>query len=133
MKNEITIYELFGLVKDDKAPYQIKYDEIVYTFDGSNYVYNYDEFLFSEMITNATDVEFLNEKVEIISKENDWEDIEEINIICDSIEFYDDEKERHLINTNAKDRNIYITKINQLIKNQKKIIEKLEDKNENKI
>ena len=73
----------------------------------------------------------LKQWIEHKKEENDeWEDIEEINVVCDSIEFYDDEKVRHFMNTNAKDRNIYIAKINKLIKNQKYLKEKLESKDE---
>lgn len=126
MKNEITIYELFGLVKDDNAPYKIKYDDVVYTFDGSNYVYNEDEFLFTELLTDTTDGEFLNKKVEIIPEEKEWEDIEFENY---SLIFSDDDISGSFRNFS---KAIIYNKelIEQLIKNQKKIIEKLEDKDE---
>ena len=57
--------------------------------------------------------EFLNDKVEIIEEDN--------NVIGKILTTYDGEiidyvnGEKHLINTNRKDINIYIPKINELI------------------
>ncbi len=133
MKNEITIYELIGLIKDGKAPKKIICFNKVYRLHNNKEDYisqDKSTFLSTDLkrtVGNNFLAILLQLNVEILPEEKEWEDIEEINVICDSIEFYDDEKVRHLMNTNAKDRNIYIVKINQLIKNQKYLKEKLEN------
>ena len=131
MKNKtITIYELMGLIKDNKAPKKIKIHQEIYEMIGSRYYINKEFTVDNDLFYKITlGYVTLDDTVEIVPEENDeWEDIEKIKLIDTSIEFYDDDKVRHLMNTNAKDRNIYIAKINQLIKNQRKIIEKLEEK-----
>lgn len=77
MKNEITIYELLGLVKDGKAPKRIKYKDYLWEFEKQfNDYYNYEKYLIGDEINYWDDIKlFLNEKVEIIDyiqeKEND--------------------------------------------------------------
>ncbi len=111
----ITMYELIGLIKDGKAPKKIEYKGDIYIFAGEDYSKNddretwlitkYDYFLST----------FLNEEVEILPEENDeWEDIRE---------FYPEEGL-------AFTENAYEYKINQLIKNQKYLKEKLGGKDE---
>ena len=60
------------MVKDDKAPTKIKCDDVIYTFDGCNYTHYEDnecDYLFTELLTDNDDKEFLNAKVEILSEE----------------------------------------------------------------
>ena len=95
MKNEITIYELIGLIKNNEAPKEIEYDGKKYSFN--NYLKTYD--LFSDYNWQF----ILDNKVTILNEEKEWED-NDYKVSCLS------------------------KKINKLIKNQKKIIEKLEEK-----
>ena len=69
----------------------------------------------------------LNDEVEISDIEDEFEDIEEIELIGDgSIKGYYN-GEVHNITTNVKDKTVYIKLINQLIRNQKLIINKLKE------
>jgi hypothetical protein len=116
MENKvITIYELLGLIKDGKAPEKIKYDDSIYIFNGNDYYLD----KFEEVLLIASCIpylkDFLNEQVEIIDETDDeFENIEEINFVD---EFNDSYYDTCLIK--EKDT------INQLIRNQKKIIERL--------
>ena len=85
MKNKIiTMYDLMGLIKDDKAPKKIKINNKIWFFYKSNketlYIDNENSYLkscslnFNYYIDNKK----LNETVEILPEENDeWEDIED--------------------------------------------------------
>ena len=131
MKNkEITIYELMGLIKDDEAPKKIKIDNEIYTYKkdyehadyfvkDSNIELNYNYYV---------EYNKLNEKiVEILPEENDkWEDIEELN---NNFTFEDTICE---LTDNDYKISCLSKKINKLIKNQQKIIEKLEGKQNEK-
>ena len=135
MKNkEITIYELIGLIKDNKAPKNIKYQGEEYIYIGGDYQSIEDD---SYLMPSIHILEVLNDTVEIIPEENgyffnnrqeiidyvnnvikkennDWEDLEEI---CNSDLTFEQVKIH------------YSYAINQLIKNQKYLKERL-DKNE---
>ena len=65
---KITIYELLGLVKDNKAPKKIKYDnlELEYNEKCKDYYEYYGESLFAYKFTTCNDV--LNDEVEIIEE-----------------------------------------------------------------
>lgn len=126
MKKTITLYELLGLIKDDKAPKKIKYEDKIYTF--YDFVCGYYEEGFAGInnkkfltFRNEQYYKVLNDEVEIISDEEEFEDVEEF-------------KEYKFINTRDilelemlinKINADYNYKINQLIRNQKKIIERL--------
>ncbi len=115
MKNKmITIYELMGLIKDNKAPEKIKYKNRTFTLNKIRDDYedeSYILFLFETFGKSNNTFDFLNTKVEFLPEEKyEWEDIEEIDIEND-IPYNPAEK------------------INQLIKNQKCLKERL-DKNE---
>ncbi len=131
MKNkEITIYELMGLIKDRKAPKKIKLQDRTYEYDKNYETYfdikNQENLLCYVMVRND-----LNCTVEILPKENDeWEDIYTLN----------DTEEHHFMNRQngmtQEDRRLLDSNfktlgetINQLIKNQKYLKERL-DKNE---
>nr|DAE35542.1 MAG TPA: hypothetical protein [Caudoviricetes sp.] len=114
---KITMYELLGLVKDGKAPKKIKYGdriwEYVSTIMGTGYQY-YSTF-FEEWRTLQTQIyleECLNDEVEIIEepKKIEYEQIEELT--CNEYDFK--------------------TKtINSLIKNQRKLIDEINNLKEN--
>ncbi len=118
MKNkEITMLGLANRIYNRIAPKKIKYDGDVWEYcedDCNYYSKNQDVMLNNEYISI---LKFLDDKVEILPEENDeWEDIGIIENI-DNFTIGD------LIELNAKT-------INQLIKNQKYLKEKLESKNE---
>ena len=86
----ITIYELMGLIKDDKAPKKVFYNGSEYKFckDIGDYrklgwehcLIIKDVFEFDNNFHNSL-YNMLNDIVEILSEENDeWKNIEEINV-----------------------------------------------------
>ena len=133
MKNkEITIYELMGLIKDNKTPKKIKYDDVIFIYNKRYKCY----FDFEGISLFSKDyvidvIEHLDNQVEILPEENDeWEDIEELNYTLPSTH-----EKGKLINKDGNYntlRKIDITileKVNQLIKNQKYLKERI-DKND---
>lgn len=115
-KKKISIYELLGLIKDGKAPKKIKYAgyTFVYTGDGRIQRYyvmeNQENYLLRDMCADV------NSEVEIIEPvEDEFIDIEELEIFRDNT-FY-----------NWKTVSENRRKINDLIKNQKVLINKLKE------
>ena len=128
MKNKtITLCELIGLITEGQAPKKIKCDNKIYTFINRDYYHN-GEWLSTELSTLFEEFsikELLNKKmIEILPEENDeWEDIEEIK--HNGKRIYNPKTNTY--NTlNTKEKNIFIPIINQLIKNQKYLKEKLD-------
>ena len=118
MKNKIiTIYELIGFIKDGKAPKQIKYDDEIYCWNDEYKSYlNEDRWDLFYKYRNISKI--LNNMVEILPEENnEWEDIEELSLTPKDISLTDVVLENRGI-------------INQLIKNQKYLKEKLEGKDD---
>lgn len=103
---KITMYELLGLVKDGKAPKKIAYNSVIleYAEGNEDYYSYYGRGLFEYKFTTCND--FLNDEVEIIeeSKKIEYEQIEELT--CNEFDF---EKKT----------------INSLIKNQRKLIDEI--------
>ena len=85
MNKEITIYELLGLIKDDKAPKKIKYEYLVYelTFERNDYYCKQEMRWFTSEI-NSLGV--LNNKVEILEEDKD-ENIKPLETFND-VSFY---------------------------------------------
>lgn len=112
MKKTITIYELLGLVKNGKAPKKIKVGniELKYNEGCEDYYRYYGTGLFEYKFRNCKN--FLNDEVEIIEepKKIEYEQIEELT--CND---YDFEKKT----------------INSLIKNQRKLINEINNIKEN--
>jgi hypothetical protein len=119
MKNkEITIYELLGLIKDGKAPKKIEYQNAYWNFDKEENDYNDNKrYLFCDFIDKTWYItEVLNDNIEILDETYDeFEDIEEI---CT-------EKGNWWPNGANGNTTQLKRSINQLIRNQKKIIERL--------
>ena len=114
MKKTITLYELLGLIKDGKAPKKIKYENReYYLYDNKSYL-STDKTRFFDRIYFCD----LNIEVEILDEE-EFEDIEEITIRDKTIGFPNGEWTARNMDK------AFSIKINQLIKNQKKIIERL--------
>lgn len=114
---KITIYELAGLIKDCKAPKNIKYDGQIWELDcpTGDYFINGDLriWLFQEYTQQRSLSGFLNDYVEIIEEDKkiEFEEIEELT--CGT---YDFEKQT----------------INSLIKNQRKLIDEVNKLKEGK-
>ena len=111
MNKEITIYELLGLIKDEKVPKKIKYNNRTYEFkeieEGTGYVYE------SGIVKNwlSNEIEFdisrcLNEKVEIL--EEDKPIIEKVKI--NKYHFHNNNHSKLL-----KNQEILENKINEVI------------------
>lgn len=122
MKKTITIYELLGLIKDNKAPKKIKVlNEVWYltfktTIQGSyDYVNADNDYLILEMLKTEYLTDVLKKDVEILDEE-EFEDIEEIKFVDTFTDSYYD-------TCLIKMKDV----VNQLINNQKKIIERLEN------
>lgn len=108
---KITIYELLGLVKDGKAPKKMKYKDKIweYTSTVKGRGYQYYSVYHEEWKTLQNQVyleECLNDEVEIIEEDKkiDFEEIEELT--CNEYDFE-------------------TRTINSLIKNQRKLIDKI--------
>ena len=122
MKKKITIYELLGLIKDGKAPKKIKYENSeYYLYDNKSYLSTdktrfFDKIYFSD----------LNIEVEILDEE-EFEYIDKLDIEDNAM----NRSERYIRKSNNEFATLSVpdyvlaNKINQLIKNQKKIIERL--------
>jgi hypothetical protein len=113
----MTMLELLNSIKNKKAPKMIRCYDYNWEFieGASDYRSEYGEYLFADYIRNAI-TDFLEDEVEVLEKPKEFENIEEI-IVADEFKYYD----TYLIQ--EKDA------INQLIRNQKKIIKKLEELN----
>lgn len=61
---KITMYELLGMIKDGKAPKKIKYDNIIFKYDGIYYV---TEHTYLDEYCNISQI--LNDEVEILEEE----------------------------------------------------------------
>lgn len=125
-KKIVKLIDILCLISlNEKLPEKIKYNNQIYSYCDVTKDYYYTYFginiylfktLFSKYIT------FLNDEIEVLHKEDEFEDIEEITIRDKTIGFP---------NGAWTPRNMdkaFSIKINQIIKNQKKIIEKLKDK-----
>lgn len=122
---KITVYGLVGLVKDGKAPKKIKDGCIVFEYNKeiNDYVTVEEIERGKKGLLFSIDKDLLFSKfdnvVEILPEENDrWEDIKEIV-------FLEDEESSDKINRNFE---IFANEFNKLIKNQKYLKERLEEK-----
>lgn len=120
---KITMYELIGLVKDDKAPKKIVYNdiELEYDKDTRDYYPYYDKYLFEYKFADCVD--FLEDEVEIIDKPKT---IEKILISMDnnSMPFVGNSQYKRL--SYSEIDLMMATKINELIDEINKLKEKQE-------
>ena len=116
---KITIYELLGLIKDGKAPYKIKYQDYkwIWTSDDYKTIKGVKECFLITGQEYTWVTEFLNDEVEILDEEDEFIDIEEINNA-----YYHENQDR--INQTFKNA------INDLIKNQRLLINKINERND---
>ena len=124
--SKLTVIQLLNKIANgEEVPNHIKISDDIYHFscdDGDYYndIGNAPSLL--ERIWRHNALVWLNLKLEII--EDEFIDIEEIKLERDDILGYYNGAS-HRMTTNVKDREVYIKIINNLIKNQKKIIDKL--------
>ena len=131
----ISIYELLGLIKDGKAPKKIKYENReYYLYDNKSYLSTdktrfFDRIYFGEDYLRAE----LNNEVEILDEE-EFEDIEEITLNGEKLgygvlsEWLGSKQTDNEVKLCSSIECLGIT-LNLLIKNQKKIIQKLNKDN----
>ncbi len=120
MKKTIRVIDLLNKIANgEEVPKKIKYNDDEY-IHIDNYCYFCEET--NEILSQNTYAEFsrLNDEVEILDEE-EFEDIEEITIRDKKIGFPNGEWTARNMDK------AFSIKINQLIKNQKKIIERLKD------
>lgn len=137
MNKEKTIYELLGLIKDGQAPNRILYDHYIWSWTGDDYhtilKTEKEQFLITGMYYTWVS-EFLNDKVEIIEEDNktEYENVEEINYVGCKVDI-NIIGIKELFNTDSPVVTEHcIDKINQLIRNQKKLIDEVNKLKENK-
>ncbi len=91
---KITIYELLGLVKEGKAPKEIRYNDTIYEYSEVDGFYYYNGLsLYRDFATNGN---CLNNEVEIVEEPKKIE----------KIEIYEDEDGHYFLNNRW--RKIYI-------------------------
>ena len=131
----ISIYELLGMVKDGKAPKKIKYENReYYLYDNKSYLSTdktrfFDRIYFGEDYLRAE----LNNEVEILDEE-EFEDIEEITLNGEKLGYG---VLSEWLGSKQTDNEAKLcssieclgVNLNLLIKNQKKIIQKLNKEN----
>ena len=82
MKKEITVYELLGLIKDDKAPKIVKWEGYMFSFYNNDYLCINEDFIKNRETNYLLCYLFglpespLNIKVEIIEEPKELEEIE---------------------------------------------------------
>ena len=82
MNKEITIYELINLIRDEEEPKKVKYENIIYTFDGEDYISADGEFLFETIIKSNSEKDFAEELVTILEEAKELEEINVTKVGC---------------------------------------------------
>lgn len=78
----ISLYELYGLAKEHKAPKKIKYDGVIYTGDKRGWYHGISKLGFSEELHKRINPYNLNDKIEIIEEDKK---IEKLNLDKDEL------------------------------------------------
>lgn len=128
MKKTIKIIDLLvKIANGEEVPKKIKFRNAlwIYSEENQDYLeYNKDDSdLFGYAFCNLKTLDFINDEVEILDEE-EFEDIEEIETS------YGGDCKHRIFESNGVSYEVSPTmknKINQLIKNQKKIIERLKE------
>ena len=120
MKKKIKIIDLLNKIANgEEVPEQIKYDDFYWNWCGSCKIYetrdeeNNEINLYRGLVYEGD----LNDEVEILDEEEEFEDIEEVDL--------------GILNDQSSKNREFKIRINQLIKNQKKIIEWLKKQDNN--
>jgi hypothetical protein len=104
----IKIIDLLNKIANGEAPKRIKTMGNEWAYEKDDYWSDYEGWFSTEYL----ELSVLNDEVEILDEEDEFEDIEGLNIFTDP---------------NTIDNSEFVWRINYLIKNQKKIIERLKD------
>ena len=127
MKKKIKIIDILCKINcNEEVPYKIKYviNEYTYDYEIQDYYDKNYNYLFEELFVGYDTSRVLETEVEILDEEDEFEDIEEFaNKVVRNKELSYDESQENIVKNFNKIANV----INQLIKNQKKIIERLKD------
>lgn len=97
---KITIYELIGLVKDDKAPKKIRYNNEIWKYDDECKTYDnddYDKDLLEKLFYESYILDFINNEVEIIE---DPKKIKKLNTNIINANRYDFDKNKEMTISN---------------------------------
>lgn len=119
---KITIYDLLGLVKDGKAPKEIKIGNIKLKYNEGceDYYIYYGKGLFEYKFGNCKN--FLNDEVEIIEEPKKIEKIKQLNNVANCKELTELEDKQQINNHILKDKiNKLIDEINKLKENEHEI------------
>lgn len=123
---KITIYELLGLIKDGKAPKRVRrYNfDFFRDYELISYTATIHRMYKSEDGTFLMDLVKIDDEVEILDEEDEFIDIEETTrkVLRNKTLSHDESLDGIVHNFN-----LAFDKINDLIKNQKKIIDKLKE------
>ena len=122
MKKTIKIIDLLNKIANgEEVPKKIKLDS--YEFQYNKTYQQYHNKYETNLLEHISEYNYsgLNDEVEILYEEDEFEDIEELNKAF-TLEDVTDE-----LTTSSWEKSIMSKKINQLIKNQKKIIERLKN------
>ena len=131
MKKTIRVIDLLNKIANgEEVPKKFKYDNYVFIYDNKkkDYIYKYGNVSYFDDyigdIYHMEDIlEFLSYEVEILDEE-EFETIEELLIEYDDGDIGINKKY-----ISSQQSEIFAKSINQLIKNQKKIIQKLNKEN----
>ena len=136
MEKKIKIIDILCCISTgdyDMLPKKIKYEEIEWNLDTNNYCKadytDGNQYMIADYIDKHFIIqEILNDEVEILDEEDEFEDIESFGISysLDYIDYRDIEVLKEYLNKDF--QNIFNT-LDLLIKNQKKIIERLNNLN----
>ena len=125
----ITMYELLGLIKDGKAPKKIKKNwEYEYKYDGFRNEYHYMNHENKRFDEEWLIFSIINDEIEILDEEDEFIDIEELKLDGDFGGYFLINDEGNKCHISSYDKTI-VRRINKVIKNQKKIIERINKDN----
>ena len=108
-----TIYELLGMIKDNKAPNVIKYQENILAYDRQSQDYYCEEYgnLFEYLINERRTGEFLNEPVEILETTITYKQDNKIRKLDENSNIFN----KGFIDKFTENELILINKINEII------------------
>lgn len=123
---EITIYELLGLIKDNKAPKKIRCDNFDYEFStddgGIDYIGIDKETSGKYYLSTVIGSNYLNDifstTVEIKEEEKE---IEELPLLANTKVRCEDDFLSRILTNNNKEHNELINKINELVREVNKL------------
>ena len=129
---KITMYELLGLVKDDKAPKKIKYKNKIYYYNkGYDFNYMYNSSDYSPLDRNKSLFTFSPYKTK--DGREYWDGNTAINFLNDEVEILEEKKIEHidLSEKIGKDGSYFISLKEEKIQNKiNEIIDYLKSKGE---